>query len=342
MRAARDSSRRRGSILGAAAATIVALVMTSCAVTTDSSSAGSGGSASDGTSGPTGPPDTPPAPHPTKTSRAAAFLPHFDDPRFQVNSLDLAALADPLGYAMDLVEKAMETPGAPRDYGGDPDAPKRVKKAFHRATYMALEAVTCLHDTGHLEFRAYVDAELAYAYSAAVVLVVDGAAVLDLDVALCALSGLSPISFYSARPGPKLQPCVGARRQGALLATWIGTTDWMCDVLNRQPGAYALSAQPRDLTVGDHGVAVTSLQFLLNEAGADLTVDGDFGSATKAAVKNFQACWRPRPLGDLAGVAGATTRQALAEAVRAESRCAAVRGGTAVNPNSTQLKEKAP
>ena len=47
------------------------------------------------------------------------------------------------------------------------------------------------------------------------------------------------------------------------------------------------SANPT-LTEGDTGPAVTTLQTRLNVWGATLTVDGDFGAATLAAVKAFQ------------------------------------------------------
>jgi N-acetyl-anhydromuramyl-L-alanine amidase AmpD len=40
---------------------------------------------------------------------------------------------------------------------------------------------------------------------------------------------------------------------------------------------------------GDKGTAVSDLQAKLNELGASLVVDGDFGPATEAAVKAFQA-----------------------------------------------------
>jgi len=43
------------------------------------------------------------------------------------------------------------------------------------------------------------------------------------------------------------------------------------------------------LTVGDSGPAVRELQTLLNAKGATIAVDGDFGAATLAAVKAFQA-----------------------------------------------------
>jgi peptidoglycan hydrolase-like protein with peptidoglycan-binding domain len=42
------------------------------------------------------------------------------------------------------------------------------------------------------------------------------------------------------------------------------------------------------LRQGDSGAAVTKLQQLLNAKGINITVDGDFGDATRAAVVQFQ------------------------------------------------------
>jgi peptidoglycan hydrolase-like protein with peptidoglycan-binding domain len=41
---------------------------------------------------------------------------------------------------------------------------------------------------------------------------------------------------------------------------------------------------------GDHGIRVRTIQYLLDQRGANLIITGAFGSATKAAVKAFQ--WR--------------------------------------------------
>jgi peptidoglycan hydrolase-like protein with peptidoglycan-binding domain len=59
--------------------------------------------------------------------------------------------------------------------------------------------------------------------------------------------------------------------------------------------------------VGDRGPEVVALQQRLNDLGAQLTVDGIFGTGTRAAVMTFQVAH------DLIadGVAGPLTRAAL-------------------------------
>lgn len=49
------------------------------------------------------------------------------------------------------------------------------------------------------------------------------------------------------------------------------------------------SSCPTDIQQGQISGCVTELQSLLNEAGAKLSVDGDFGPLTAAAVKNYQS-----------------------------------------------------
>ena len=56
-----------------------------------------------------------------------------------------------------------------------------------------------------------------------------------------------------------------------------------------QSGNGSGSGSEPTLTEGDTGPAVQTLQTRLNVWGANLTVDGDFGPATLAAVKTFQA-----------------------------------------------------
>ncbi|NJL41625.1 MAG: peptidoglycan-binding protein [Leptolyngbyaceae cyanobacterium RM2_2_4] len=61
------------------------------------------------------------------------------------------------------------------------------------------------------------------------------------------------------------------------------------------------------LRQGSSGAAVSKLQQLLNTKGANITVDGDFGSATRAAVLKFQ-----QQNGLVAdGIVGTQTWQAL-------------------------------
>ena len=57
------------------------------------------------------------------------------------------------------------------------------------------------------------------------------------------------------------------------------------------PAPIALTSTkcPSDITEGEINGCVTELQTLLNKNGARLTVDGDFGAATLAAVKSYQS-----------------------------------------------------
>ena len=74
-------------------------------------------------------------------------------------------------------------------------------------------------------------------------------------------------------------------------AKYDSTDLWIID-LNLPPAAVATEAtvdsQPM-LREGAHGADVVRLQRLLNAGGASLHVDGDFGNATKMAVKKYQS-----------------------------------------------------
>jgi len=75
------------------------------------------------------------------------------------------------------------------------------------------------------------------------------------------------------------------------------------------PGPIAInsSACPADISEGEDDGCVTQLQQLLNDNGAKLTVDGDFGPATLTAVENFQ---RAHGL-SVDGIVGPQTKAAL-------------------------------
>ena len=70
------------------------------------------------------------------------------------------------------------------------------------------------------------------------------------------------------------------------------------------------------LTVGDKGDAVKTLQTKLNKVGYKLTVDGEYGSATKAAVTSFQKKYNL----EVDGVAGKNTITKLNAVIAAQSK----------------------
>jgi peptidoglycan hydrolase-like protein with peptidoglycan-binding domain len=119
--------------------------------------------------------------------------------------------------------------------------------------------------------------------------------------------------------GPTTQEAVRAfqREQGLVPDGVVGPKTRQAF---RDTASVATSTGPMDgagnaptaglLRKGAEGPAVESLQTRLNAAmGAGLTVDGDFGNLTKAAVEQFQL----RAGLDIDGVAGPNTMRALAE-----------------------------
>lgn len=70
------------------------------------------------------------------------------------------------------------------------------------------------------------------------------------------------------------------------------------------------------LTVGDKGDAVKTLQTKLNKVGYKLTVDGEYGSATKAAVTSFQKKYNL----EVDGIAGKNTITKLDSIIAAKSK----------------------
>ena len=86
--------------------------------------------------------------------------------------------------------------------------------------------------------------------------------------------------------------------------------------VNKQLGVVAAPAQPanQNLYYGSKGEAVKDLQTDLNQLGYNLAVDGDFGSKTQAAVKDFQ---KKNKL-TVDGIVGPLTEAAIDKALAAK------------------------
>lgn len=86
--------------------------------------------------------------------------------------------------------------------------------------------------------------------------------------------------------------------------------------VNKQLGVVSTPAQPanQNLYYGSKGEAVKDLQTDLNQLGYNLAVDGDFGSKTQAAVKDFQ---KKNKL-TVDGIVGPLTEAAIDKALAAK------------------------
>ena len=106
----------------------------------------------------------------------------------------------------------------------------------------------------------------------------DDAAQLTVDGDFGSLT-LTAVKSYQSRHGLTVDGIVGPQTKASMYAT------------SPAPAAISLtsSACPVDITEGEVDGCVTELQTLLNSHGARLTVDGNFGPLTLAAVKSFQS-----------------------------------------------------
>jgi peptidoglycan hydrolase-like protein with peptidoglycan-binding domain len=89
-----------------------------------------------------------------------------------------------------------------------------------------------------------------------------------------------------------------------------GESSQMLPPITSKQTTAAMPAAAVELGLRDRGPAVSDLQQALNQAGANLTVDGDFGPRTEQAVREFQKEHGLKP----DGIAGPKTMAALAEA----------------------------
>ncbi|WP_327727172.1 DUF2272 domain-containing protein [Streptomyces sp. NBC_00487] len=96
---------------------------------------------------------------------------------------------------------------------------------------------------------------------------------------------LAAVKAFQSASGLSADGQVGPKTKAALYANIGGGGG------NGAPAPINLNSAscPNEIVQGQHSGCVTELQSLLNHHGADLAVDGDFGSLTNSAVRDFQA-----------------------------------------------------
>ncbi|MGY5763937.1 C40 family peptidase [Brachybacterium sp. DNPG3] len=129
-----------------------------------------------------------------------------------------------------------------------------------------------------------------------------GAAVLGTVLVGTAFAGTSA----QAAPATTATPAVATATQTAAASTAVAATVSTAADAATSVSASSLTSSTK-LRFGSRGDAVTELQTALNENGANLAVDGVFGSKTNSAVRSYQSN------SGLAvdGVVGPKTRAAL-------------------------------
>lgn len=107
---------------------------------------------------------------------------------------------------------------------------------------------------------------------------------LDVDGGFGPLT-LAAVKFFQSASGLSADGEVGANTKAALYSNIGGGGG------NGAPAPVNLNSGscPSEIVKGQKSGCVTELQSLLNHHGADLAVDGDFGSLTDSAVRDFQA-----------------------------------------------------
>ncbi|MBX5465888.1 MAG: peptidoglycan-binding protein [Firmicutes bacterium] len=138
-------------------------------------------------------------------------------------------------------------------------------------------------------------------------------------------SDLKQLGYYTGNIdgifGPELLAATEAfqRAHGLVTDGVIGPATWgaLDAALNASGGASQASptfeAAPATLELGDQGDAVKTLQTWLDQTGAHLAVDGDFGPLTYQAVRLFQA-EHGLPVTGVADAATLSLLQRLAQA----------------------------
>jgi hypothetical protein len=243
---------------------------------------------------------------PAPRTGPARLLPDLSGAAFGVQEVDLAAGRVPMRTAVTLIRQAAGDVQAPRVEVRGVDASTDQAQAAETAD-LAASALACLHQKGARALHSYVDTR--HRYSMSIALVVNAKSYRQ-DVAWCAISSVIPYVAGRTAGGdsvPTIAPCVGERRSGAALVTWVATTDTMCAALGDP-----VAPVQRPLRRGDSGTDVARLQLALNDVGSQLRVDGRMGTSTVQAVRAFQNCYAVgarRP-----GVADPVTVNALTSA----------------------------
>jgi peptidoglycan hydrolase-like protein with peptidoglycan-binding domain len=119
---------------------------------------------------------------------------------------------------------------------------------------------------------------------------------------------------------------VGALGTGMAIAMAVGGVTMAANAAVSARGAVAVAESPAGLTwpvvrKGDHGPKVVKIQYLLNQHGIHVNVDGKFGPMTEDGVKLFQKKHGLKP----DGVVGAKTWMKLIVTVRKGSKGPAVK-----------------
>jgi len=176
--------------------------------------------------------------------------------------------------------------------------------------------------------QALLFAQLKYAIDQAAIMAAQQAAKEAAAKAAFLATEVTPIA-----PSGAILSVQHEANQAAFLATEVTpiTTTGSCAACTAVVATPAIYHAPSivagwpQLSLYTQGEAVTSLQYLLMQSGATVSVDGKFGSSTDAAVRAFQKAQVPPLTADGTGIVGQQTWLALIVTVQQGSQGAAVK-----------------